>query len=83
MEYLKKYYHINEEMEKSMCNLSEGIREESIELGKELGKEEGREEGKLEAAKIMIENGMDLEFVVEKLSLEKELVEKFLENTKE
>ena len=75
MEYLKKYYHINEEMEKSMCNLSEGIREESIELGKE--------EGKLEAAKIMIENGMDLEFVAEKLSLEKELVEKFLENTKE
>ena len=74
-----------------MCNLSEGIREESIELGKKLGKEEGklegklegREEGKLEAAKIMIENGMDLEFVVEKLSLEKELVEKFLENTKE
>ncbi|HCO29625.1 MAG TPA: hypothetical protein DIT54_09565 [Lachnospiraceae bacterium] len=38
MEYLKKYYHINEEMEKSMCNLSEGIREESIELGKEEGK---------------------------------------------
>ena len=31
----------------------------------------------------MIENGMDLEFVAEKLSLEKELVEKFLENTKE
>ncbi len=75
MEYLKKYYHINEEMEKSMCNLSEGIREESIELGKE--------EGKLEASKIMIENGKDLEFVAEKLSLEKELVEKFLENTKE
>ena len=94
MDYLKKYYHINEEMERSMesmCNLSEGIREESIELGKKLGKEEGklegklegREEGKLEAAKIMIENGMDLEFVAEKLSLEKELVEKFLENTKE
>ena len=75
MKYLKKYYHINEDMEKSMCNLSESIREESIELGKE--------EGKLEAAKIMIENGMDLEFVAEKLSLEKELVEKFLENTKE
>ena len=75
MEYLKKYYHIHEEMEKSMCNLSEGIREESIELGKE--------EGKLEASKIMIENGKDLEFVAEKLSLEKELVEKFLENTKE
>ncbi|HIS63072.1 MAG TPA: hypothetical protein IAC14_12665 [Candidatus Scybalomonas excrementigallinarum] len=72
---MKKYYHINEDMEKSMCNLSESIREESIELGKE--------EGKLEAAKIMIENGMDLEFVAEKLSLEKELVEKFLENTKE
>ena len=78
MEYLKKYYHINEDMERSMesmCNLSERIREESIALGKE--------EGKLEAAKIMIENGMDLEFVAEKLNLEKELVEKFLENTKE
>ena len=38
MEDLKKYYHINEDMEKSMCNLSEGIQEESIELGKEEGK---------------------------------------------
>ncbi|HCO29940.1 MAG TPA: hypothetical protein DIT54_11315, partial [Lachnospiraceae bacterium] len=40
MDYLKKYYHINEEMERSMesmCNLSEGIREE--------GRKEGREEG--------------------------------------
>ena len=39
MEYLKKYYHINEEMERSMesmCNLSEGIRV--------FGRNEGREE---------------------------------------
>ncbi|MBS4930697.1 MAG: hypothetical protein KH020_05110 [Clostridiales bacterium] len=46
------------------------------------GKQKGIEEGKLEAAKIMIENGMDLEFVAEKLNLKKELVENFIKNTK-
>ena len=46
------------------------------------GKQKGIEEGKLEAAKVMIENGMDLEFVAEKLNLKKELVENFMKNTK-
>ena len=74
MKYLEKYYVINSDMErrmKNMCNLSQGIREE------------GKLEGKLEAAKIMIENGMDLEFVSEKLNLDKALIEKALEDTKE
>ena len=45
-------------------------------------KNEGKAEGKLEAAKVMIESGMDVDFVVEKLNLEKEILEKFLEEQK-
>ena len=49
-----------------MCNLSEGI----YNIGKE--------EGKLEAAKIMIESGMNFDFVAKKLELPKELMEQYL-----
>lgn len=45
-------------------------------------KNEGKAEGKLEAAKVMIESGMDVDFVVEKLNLEKEVLEKFMEEHK-
>ena len=69
MEYLKKYYHINEDMERSMesmCNLSEGIREE------------GREEGLLLAAKKMIKKGMSVEIVAESLEIPKEVLEQYV-----
>ena len=45
-------------------------------------KNEGKAEGKLEAAKVMVESGMDIDFVVEKLNLEKEILEKFMEEHK-
>lgn len=72
---LKKYFKFdeNEQLEEgvdTMCNLSEGIYN--------IGKEEGKEEGKLEAAKIMIESGMDFDFVAKKLELSKELIEQYL-----
>lgn len=62
---LKKYFAFdeNEQLEEgvdTMCNLSEGI----YNIGKE--------EGKLEAAKIMIESGMDFNFVAKKLELPRE-----------
>ena len=59
-----------------MCNLSVGIREQGIQQGIE----QGMQQGKLEAAKIMIDNGMSLSFVSEQLSLDKGVVEKFLED---
>lgn len=68
---MKKYFEFdeNEQLEEgvdTMCNLSEGI----YNIGKE--------EGKLEAAKIMIESGMDFDFVAKKLELPKELIEQYL-----
>lgn len=77
---LKKYFNFdaNQQLKEgvdTMCNLSEGIYN--------FGQEKGREEGKLEAAKIMIETGMDLEFVSKKLELPKELIEEYLKNFNE
>ena len=62
----------------NMCKALENLENQ----GKQKGLEIGREEGKLEAAKVMIENGMDLEFVAEKLNLKKELVENFIKDRK-
>lgn len=68
---LKKYFKFdeNEQLKEgvdTMCNLSEGI----YNIGKE--------EGKLEATKIMIESGIDFDFVAKKLELSKELIEQYL-----
>ena len=66
----------------SMCNLSEGIREEGFAEGKlegiEEGREEGREEGLFIAAKKMIEKGMSIDIVAESLEIPKEAIEKYL-----
>ena len=70
MEYLKKYYIINEEMERSMesmRNLSQGIREE------------GREEGILFAARKMIEKGTSYEDVAKILDLSEKVIRNYME----
>lgn len=48
----------------------------------EEGKLEGRLEGKLEAAVIMIESGMELPFIAQKLELDQEVIETYLKNRK-
>lgn len=48
----------------------------------EEGKLEGRLEGKLEAAVIMIESGMELPFVAQKLELDQKILETYLKNRK-
>ncbi len=76
MKYLKKYYVINEDMERSidsMCNLSQGIREEGIEQGIEQGMEKKEKEialkmlkkGQLSLEEIADYSGLSLEKIEE------------------
>lgn len=55
---------------------------ENWEEGKLEGRLEGKLEGKLEAAVIMIESGMELPFVAQKLELDQEVIETYLKNRK-
>ena len=81
---------LEREVDVNMCQALEKLKNEGREEGREegrlegekAGREAGKAEGKLEAAKVMVESGMDIDFVVEKLNLEKEILEKFMEEHK-
>ena len=73
---------LEREVDVNMCKALEKLKNEGREEGRLEGERTGREAGKLEAAKVMIESGMDVDFVVEKLNLEKEVLEKFMEEHK-
>lgn len=69
---------LESEEDVNMCKALENWENKLRLEGEKVGEKTGERVGKLKAAKIMIENGMELDFVAEKLNLEKESVEKFL-----
>ena len=98
---LEKYFDLdtNQEMKEginTMCNLSEGIYQDGINVGKELGidigkemgitigkkqgEELGMQRGKLLSAKIMLESGMELSYIAKKLELSEELITEYIKN---
>lgn len=75
IEYLKNYYVINEEMERSMyhmCNLGEGIKEEGIKEGIKEGKERREEEIVLN----MLKEGLEMEMISKLTGMDLEVVKR-------